>query len=293
VRFVVDPTKPNPRLVTELQLIELPPPIVANKAPNSTLNPQTEGRVSFRYALSDGTTPDQFNRTPVQPYGTIVNRQCEVHSLTSIQVNQLLPGCTLLLPTLGTWHKIIAVEPTPREVPANSGLFDRIVTLEIYPDAHLGAATMPGVLPNSRLPTQPTAVFYHFAIHGLATPLMGEKLIPLPKDICVDLGISSVQWTSTSDFDIIFAPSGQMVNNNSGQYFLCVRNFEKVTTIPPWTPGGPALLTALRQSGEVYVVGVRHGTVGAAPLTWPDLTTGTYTAPQNPFFFAQRELSGL
>ncbi len=293
VRFVVDPNKPNPLLVTELQLIELPPPIVANKAPNTTLSPLTEGRVEFYYAISNGVTPDEFNRTPVQPYGTIVNRVCVLRSLTANQASQIVGGCTLLLPTLETWHKITSVQ-TAQENPPNSGLYDKVIILEVYPDAHFGAARGdPGQPPNSRLPNQPTRRIFHFAVHGLATPLMGEKIIPMPTDICIDLSHSLPQWTSTTtDFDVIFAPSGQMVNNTSGQVFLTVRNFAKVPTLPPWNVGNTTLVDALRLSGEMYAVGIRNGSVGAAPITWPDLATGQYTAPQNPFFFAQKELSG-
>ena len=285
VRLLVtaNAAKPRPELVTELQLIELPPVFVPNRTPLATANSlTTDQRVVFTYTIAPAgsTSP---------PQGTITSRDCRILNLTADEAVQIVAGTTLILPTLGSWHKIIAVG-TPQPA-ASAGRFDLTVTLEVYPDAQLGAAIGD---PNPNTPQTGAVMagtFYHFGVYGTARPLLGEKLIPLPTNICIDLGISLPP--SNASVDILFAPNGQMirgVNNASGQLFLWVRDYNKVATIPLGTPA--QLPAAFRSAGEMQAVGIRAGTIGAAPITWPDTTNGTYPAGQDPFFFARQELSG-
>ena len=133
------------------------------------------------------------------------------------------------------------------------------VTLDSYPDQQLGAETQWRT--------------YHFGLNGGPRTLLGEPTLPLPYGTCVDLGLSSPAGGG-SDYDILFAPSGLLVNTNStqgyGQIFLWVRDPNKPSNF--------------NQGGEQMVVSIKakSGGIGAAPVDWgPD-----------PFILAKKSLSG-
>ena len=98
-------------LLTEMQYIEMPPPLIPNPNPLSTADPSTEPRVRFTYTISDGATSDTLNRT--SPRGTINNRQCFIENLTPAQADAIMPGCTLVMPVFGAWHRIIPFPTGP------------------------------------------------------------------------------------------------------------------------------------------------------------------------------------
>ena len=297
VRFIVDTTKPgDPRLVTELQYIELPPPLIPNPKPltptvqNPTANPDLEPRVRFQYMLASG--------------GAINKRLCFIENLTTDQAGQVKSGCTIVMPVFGTWHRISQVPAaktlTPTQPnPNNNGrgtaavpLFDVEVVLDVYPDAVMGAGT--------------DAVIYHFAIYLLATPLVGEPTVLLTKGVCVDLNTQdltnsdpNLQYrvgsvgpppNTTTDFDVIFGPDGKLVGATSGQIFLLVRDATKVPSMR--IRQGPDLVTAFRKGGDSYILSIRQsGTIGNNQVTWPDLTTGYYPAGSDPFSLARQDLN--
>ncbi len=303
VRFIVapggseKPGKTDVRWVTDLQLVELPDPLIPNLKPLSPnpsqatyafTNPDAEPRVRFIYDLADGVNRHRYAPagSPVPPAGTIEYRRCIIENLTATQAAQVEAGCTIVMPVFGTWHKIVAVptqttEPPP--VKANPvtnafGLRDLEVQLEVFPDAAMGAGR------DIRI--------YHFAIHLLPVPLVGVNLIPLPNDICVDLNLSFGPLpATTTSFDVLFGPEGKLVNAPTGQLFMYLRNYTKPTiysavtaTGPTWLPAGTGpnqLGTAFRLGGEQHIVSIRNtGAIGHAPVNMPDLTTGSYPAPQ-------------
>jgi prepilin-type N-terminal cleavage/methylation domain-containing protein len=279
----------NGSIVTELQLLEMPPVMVANPTPLNTLNAALEPRVRLEYTPYNGTDRDPARpNDPPPPAGTIRSRVCEFRSLTLDQANQITGNCTLALPTLGVWAKIKAVEATPREVPAGSGQYDKQVELEVYPDAHMGANL--------------TFLTYHFGVYLEPRPLLGEPTIQLPRNVGVDLAVSSPGGVAGQNYDIMFAPSGQLLTTGGqsrGQVFLWVRDFTKQPDMLPTSFGPPLTYDPMkfRRGGEQQIVGIRSASVGTAPVMWPDMTTGQYQQiagqeVQDPFTLARKQLTG-
>lgn len=276
VRFVVAPAGPGlaPKVdpmglaqnqwVTELQFVELPDPLIPNPKPLTTTNPATEPRVRFVY------TTDSTGAI-AGPVGTPV-RRCFLENVTQPQADQVETGCTLVMSAFGSWHRIIGLGSRTAAQSGGAGLFDQELSLEVFPDAAMGGAT--------------NQVIYHFAIYLLATPLVGEKPIPLPTDICVDLNLSIGPQSTTASFDVIFGPDGRLVSANTGQLFLYVRNYTKEAIYTGTGASlsfktGPTLVTAFRRGGEQHIVSIRNtGAIGHAPVFWPD-TNGVY--PPGPY----------
>lgn len=326
VRFVVAPAGPglNPKdpenqWVTELELVELPDPLVPNLKPLSLsaqnpppgsasgFNPDAEPRVRFFYTTQPPTPPGPTVPPPTgaiapppgSPLGTPA-RRCYLENLTVAQVAEIQAGCTIVMPVFGTWHKIINV-PTQTTTPgattavANpvtnaNGLRNLEVELEVFPDANMGGAT--------------NTVTYHFAIYLLATPLVGEKPIPLPTDICVDLNLSVGPTPfSPVSFDVIFGPDGKLVGAPNGQLFLWVRNYTKpaVYTVVPASPGPPPtpktrsflagapLADALRLGGEQRIISISNtGALGHAAVNWPN-NAGSFPVGEDFYSIARKE----
>lgn len=237
---------------------------------------------------------------PAQPYvqfqydydlnGQIVNRHCLFFGLTAEQISALGPDATLNIPTLGTWSQIQSYNPATREA-----------VLDVYPDAHLGAAGPPrNGSPQNGVPIYRS---YHFGIYGAPVPQLGEPTVPLPRDIAVDVDLSLPRGFSGPNYDIMFAPNGQTIGTRFGStqvaanagVYLWVRDVTKVPALAPTSrpPAAWAFNPAnneFRRGGEQQIVGVRNGYVGTAPVTWPDLGTGAYPAGQDPFSLARQQL---
>ncbi len=294
VRFLVgldatNPTKTDPKWVTELQYVELPEPLIPNPKPYTSANPANEPRVRFDYSVvAAGLTPTN------PPAGTIINRRCFIENLTLDHSLQVQTGCTIVMPVFGTWHRIIGLAPAPnnfREVPVGSGRYSGEVFLEVFPDATLGAGT--------------SVVIHHFAIYLLSVPLVGEPTVLLPKNICVDLNtpdpptgpisVGSLGPSGAGDFDVIFSPDGKLVGAPTGQLFLWVRDYSKGANMR--VPQGSALVDGFRRGGEQYFLTIRaSGALGHAPVVWPDAnpaspTYGQYVGGQTPFSLARQDLN--
>jgi hypothetical protein len=208
--------------------------------------------------------------------------------LTADQVTQVTTGATLVLPTLGAWSKVLSASALTS--PPGYTFVDLDVNLEVFPDSLLGAGTQYRT--------------YHFGIYGPPVPLIGEPTVLLPRDIAVDLSISSPPLTSAGSggtyYDVLFAPSGQLLVTPTNPalspntaVFLWVRDTSKLadmtptTVTPAWT-FNPAL-RQFQKGGEQQIVGIRNGFVGSAPVMWPDLNSGTYgAAPNNDPYAAAR-----
>ena len=293
VRFLVslDPTNPDktdPRWATELQFIEQPPPLIPNRTPLSNVNgnanfdPNNDPRVRFSYTFSTGGGG--------QPAGTITGRACTIENLSQGQSALIQPGCTLEMPVLGFWSKIVPVSSTvPQPVtvsgPNANGLYTAQVVLEVYPDAVMGGST--------------ENLTYQFAIYLLPTPLVGEPTILLPKNICVDLNVSVPATTGATDFDVLFGPDGKLVNSPGGQLFLWVRDYTKTA---PYSGTGasmqylsdtttPTLDEALKRGGEQHAIMIRSsGAHGNNQIAWPDPALGRWQSRQEPFSLVRQEI---
>ena len=284
VRFIPDRTdKTDPRFVTELQYVELPPPLIPNLKPltpsaqNPTANPANEPRVRFEYTLVTGTGPTA---------GTIIERKCFIDNLTLEQADQIAPNCTIVMPVFGSWHKIIG-PPSPNafnpiRTGPNAGLYSVQVALEVFPDAIMGGGTQ--------------AVTHHFAIYLSATPLVGEPTVLLPKNICVDMSMGLPKMPATvapalpAAFDVIFGPDGKLIENPNGVVLLWVRDYTKVPSMNV-TPG-LGLIDAFRRGGDQYIISVRSsGAIGHNQPYWPNVNDGTYATGQDAFTLVRQELN--
>jgi len=266
VRLIVNPVTLQ---ATEAQYIESPPVLVFNinppypnsgvYTPNGVLNPGIPGaqinplsaRVEFTYTVAPGPGPG-----PPVP-GSITNRQCVIRGLDLDQANTLVSFTTngqqptLWMPVLGTWHRIIGVgavqQDPPSPAPATSYFVP--VTLDYYPDTQLGATT--------------NYVTYHFGVYGPPRPLLGEPTMQLPTETCVDLnaGVSIPGGVAFQDYDLLFAPGGQLAFTPStmgaSSVFLWVRN-----------PNLPLNFAALDQGGEMMIIAIKakSGAIGVAPV---------------------------
>jgi prepilin-type N-terminal cleavage/methylation domain-containing protein len=294
VRLIVDLSKPHPtsnpasftgseeRLwITEAQYIEAPPVLVFNPNPpypnsfvtvGSALQPHPHTpRVEFSYTVAPtgSTTP---------PAGTVTGRVCMLRGLDANQVllvtNSMTGGNqpTLSLPVLGTWHRIIGVGAQQQEPNIVSGVNSFFVelTLDHYPDTELGASTF--------------YVTHHFGIYGPPRPLLGEPTMQLPTNTCVDLNqfVSSPAGVVTSDYDILFAPSGSLAFSTTilgdPHVFLCVRDFRKGSPMNLFDP------LRVREGGEMMILAIksRSGAIAVQPVDYAG----------DPYSFAKQSVSG-
>jgi hypothetical protein len=177
----------------------------------------------------------------------------QANTLLSFASNGQQP--TLWMPVLGTWHRIIGTNPaspnppvpvTPATTPPS---YDVEVALDYYPDTQLGATT--------------NYVTYHFGVYGPPRPLLGEPTMQLPTETCVDLnpGVSIPGGVAFQDYDMLFAPGGQMAFTPStmgaSSVFLWVRN-----------PNLTLNFAALDQGGEMMIIAIKakSGAIGVAPV---------------------------
>lgn len=290
VRLIVDATKPvaNQLLVTDLQYTEAPPVMIPKlmdpNNPNNSIPPgdPRSPQVVFTYT-ADGT-------------GTVTTRQCRIINLDATTDAELraasnITPVVLALPLLTpapdggkyTFLQVVGYYPngdSSRNPPLPAGGVD----LSYYPDVPLGAA--------GDASGTPTYVTYHFGIYATPRPLLGEPTLPLPRDICVDLNqnVSSPSGTVGTDYDIVFAPSGQVMpfgvaaTGRVGRIQLWVRNSRKAPFIkgvvrpnqaPVYhtstsLPNGPNL--PFGNAGEQLLVSVKtkSGALGVFKVRWPD-----------------------
>jgi hypothetical protein len=114
--------------------------------------------------------------------------------------------------------------------------------------------------------------YYTFALYMSPRPLLGEPTVPLPKNICVDLPSSS-PTPGVSDYDILFAPNGQVLfPGGTGQIFLWVRDYTKNGGKPSAYPSPPNPTPPdFNQGGEQQIVAMKtkSGSLGVFPAMFP------------------------
>ena len=159
------------------------------------------------------------------------------------------------------------------------------VTLDRQPHSLLGAGT--------------TQRVYRFAIEPRSRPLLGEPNVHLPKNVCVDLN----QFVSVPgarvvngqpiDFEIMFAPNGQVIDPaSSGMIYLWVRDYTKTNPntgkpldMRPSLPNagnlnapfdyGNQFQFEIGGDQQLVAIKAKSGAVGTFPVNWPT-TSGTY-----------------
>lgn len=245
---------------TEAQYIEVPPPWVPN--PLQEANP-TGPRIVFSYNRNTATPP------------AVIERRCFFVSdtaadLTTFDGRAIQAGDVLTLPGIGAAYQLTAA-PVARAAGAAGvsfgagGLACRELTLADWPD--LGSATSDAAATVAALPTprKATVTTYQFGFTARARPLFGEPLLQLSVDTAIeaDAAFTTGVDTAPATFDIVFAPSGQVVGANS-LIVLWVRD----PTRPAWPLAG---------AGEQVLIGVypRTGLIATHPPA-PDPVPGKY-----------------
>jgi|SRR5579883_555669 len=256
-------------ICSELQYLEVPPIMIPDPQVLSSASPQ------FGTTPATGKPYVQLIYTTAAN-GTVTKRQCFINNLTGDQQAQVANGATLVLPTLGAWSRI---DSNLGAMPNNE------VILDVYPDSLLGAGT--------------SYETFYFGVYGSPVPLLGEPVVVLPKNIGVDLQVSSPGGTAGQPYDVVFAPNGQTITTyipsggirgaNTGVY-LWVRDYTKTpdmlpSSTSPWT----IALNKFQAGGDQQIVGIRNGYVGTAPVAWPD-NGSSYTSQYGPFAIALTNL---
>lgn len=318
LRFLTGSVPGQPRVATEIQLLEAPPVTVFSPTTlSATTNTAAAGnavvsgapRVDIVYDLYTGAPADRtidpvvmaVAPNTVPPAGTIKLRHVYLRNLSADQRAQVTTGSMLSLPTLGAWSRIKAdIGQRSNDPAAGTTPFADTdeVHLDVYPDAAMGAATVYRT--------------YHAGVYGPPVPLLGQATIQLHNNIGVDLEVSvpAIQDlpSGTPYYDLMFSPDGQTVSigrqpNNAG-VFLWVRDITKATgsTGPTGNPKSMlktefgstvAWLDGFRRGGEHHAVGISNGFVGVAPIQWPD-SGGNFPqgpAKENVFAFARKKVN--
>ena len=166
-------------------------------------------------------------------------------------------------PTVQTSNAAPTVSPNARELkfPASA-----------YPD--LGAAYTPAGTPPP--PYKATAVTYGVAFQVPPQPLFGEPALAMPDNTAIDIQTTPQQTTYNmpAGNEIIFAPSGQVLNQPSGaQILLWVRDPTAATDPYNFAAAGPESL---------IVISTKTGAISTQPVN-PD--------PADPYKFAKLGLN--
>ncbi|MFO0799016.1 MAG: prepilin-type N-terminal cleavage/methylation domain-containing protein [Gemmataceae bacterium] len=156
--------------------------------------------------------------------------------------------------------------------------------------------------PHSLIGAGTTERVYRFAIEPRSRALLGEPNIPLPKNVCVDLNAfvslpgARVVNGQPIDFEVMFAPSGQVVDPvSAGMIYLWVRDYTKTnpTTgkpldMRPVLPNAGNLAAAFDYGNQfqfeiggdqqLVAIKAKTGALGVFPVNWPN-ATGIYAAP--------------
>src|SRR5581483_11313881 len=113
---------------------------------------------------------------------------------------------------------------------------------------------------------------------GAPRPLVGEPIQPLPKNICVDLISTRPQGAAGADYDVVFAPNGQVMFFSQGQINLWVRDMTKGGGDPNPPPVGVNGNYATGGEQQVVSLKTKSGSLGVFPIA----------QTVNPFQYAQQ-----
>jgi len=174
------------------------------------------------------------------------------------------------------------------------------VTLDRQPHSLFGAGT--------------TERVYRFAVEPRSRALLGEPNIPLPRNVCVDLNQfvsfpgARVVNGQPIDFEIMFAPNGQVVDPvSAGMIYLWVRDYTKTNPntgkpldMRPALPNAGNLSAPFDYGnqfqfeigGEQQLVAIKAktGALGVFPVNWPTFAaTGTYSPNFGPYSLAAKD----
>lgn len=280
VRFLVgtdpvNPSKTEPRWATEMQYIEQPPPL-APAGPTEYIE----------FAFARDTNGNLATTPPNAPVGSTITPPEVYHWNMSQPMLDLLNTASAAGPVqfqakIGDERVVLLIAgppPAAALVAPNPRAGARQLTLAANQDygpllRALGTGT--SVLLTTFWATRPPQ------------PLLGEPTVQLPRNVCVDLASSSVRAAAGgTDYDLLFAPNGEVLYRPEGQIHLWVRDYTK--------PGGDSAAPApappgdFNAGGEQQVVSLKtkSGALGVFPIAHPP-----YAAGENAFKFAREAAS--
>lgn len=308
IRFILDSGNNDPARISgvdgsgfkygelfssEMQYIEAAPTIVPNPLGLTTRDPNT------------GVDPSyvEFDPTNTDP-----TKQCVLYNLPPdheailVMQNDLAARwfpklyCPVLGPDAFGRTQRFEIHKLDRQGAANNWS----ATLDRQPHSLLGAGT--------------TQRVYRFAVEPRSRALLGEPNVPLPKNVCVDLN----QFVSQPgarvvngrpiDFEVMFAPNGQVVDPvSSGMIYLWVRDYTKTNPangkpldMRPNQPNAGNLKAAFDYGGQgafeiggeqqLVAIKAKSGALGVFPVNWPNVS-GIYAAGAGPYSLAAKDSS--
>ena len=240
VRFIVG----TDNLIREAQFIEVPDPYTPlrmTSAPPRLLCMNTQGSGAKRLFLADTNTAD----------------------LTQ----SVFPGDLLSLPEFGTLHTLAS--PTHFGVPNPPVPTLPAGSIEVF-------VRIPSLLPNVPAGTGPTYATTAFGFHRKAQPAIGEPTLQLTGDMVIDVNPGMSRITAVnSEFDVLFAANGEVMNASSGSTIFWVRDV-RLPTPRPNGFAGPDDRTRYEEAGQMalIVVYTKTGAIATQPVLLP---------PNNPY----------
>lgn len=209
--------------------------------------------------------------------------------------------------------------PTPPTPPVLTPLNAREIALATFPDLGPAASNAPGVNPAIM---QPTLTTYQFGFQAAPRPLLGEPTLLVGSSVVVDYRAARVPlvggsgyrdwsnpqpatfpnpapyWPTTTAgvypdptgayFDVLFAPSGQVLYNPNPLIVLWVRGADKVDhpRLGDPTSASPSQLDTRASYDEagaqvLVVVYVRSGLIATHPVSPPPAAPQAYDPYKN------------
>lgn len=128
----------------------------------------------------------------------------------------------------------------------------------------------------------PTYATTAFGFHRQAQPAIGEPTLQLTGDTCVDAAPGlSLMAAVNGEFDVLFAPNGELLNAPSGKVVLWVRDVRMATPRPNGA-AGPDDRTTYEAAGQMALIVVysKTGAIATQPVTLP---AGANVVGHNPY----------
>jgi hypothetical protein len=213
--------------------------------------------------------------------------------------NEVFVGDIVYSPDLGAAAMVRSktTAGTLQWVPTGFSVLDLGLPTMTNPD--MGAGYTPSGGTQNRATFQTTA----FGIHRGGRPLAGEPSLILGRNVVVDLTASQgvtqpnplpMTIPAINNYDILFAPNGQVMNFSEGLLALTVRDSFKLTvplTANNWLTVTPTNAANYKAAGEMILIAIypKTGAVSTRSVVEPD-GSATY----DPYKFARDAInSGL
>ena len=245
VRFIVG----TDNLIREAQFIEVPDSYTPLANAGTRLQPKL-----------------MFSRVPAATPGSPDTRRAFIvdANIPDLQ-SSVFVGDLLSLPEFGTLHTLavppaglVQFQPTPLTIGGNT-----VNGFEVFVRLPLLLPAVP-FSPNATTPTYATTAF---GFHRQAQPSIGEPTLQLTGDMVIDVNPGMSRITAVnSEFDVLFAANGEVMNAATGSTILWVRDvrlpFNIAGTRDDYEAAGQMAL---------IVVYTKTGTIATQPVALPTM----------------------